>query len=58
MLCLLGEAAWVQQPLLRGMLKAYVNGQDGRLLRAVNPATFRQLPGWAWWTVARTWPPK
>ncbi len=28
----------------RGMLKAYVNGQDGRLLRAVNPATFRQLP--------------
>ncbi|WP_161787133.1 carboxypeptidase-like regulatory domain-containing protein [Hymenobacter sp. IS2118] len=28
----------------RGMLKAYVNGQDGRLLRAVNPASFRQLP--------------
>ncbi|HEX8657186.1 MAG TPA: TonB-dependent receptor [Hymenobacter sp.] len=28
----------------RGMLKAYANGQDGRLLRAVNPASFRQLP--------------
>ena len=28
----------------RGMLKAYVNGQEGRLLRAVNPATFERLP--------------
>ena len=28
----------------RGMLKAYVNAQDGQLLRAVNPASFRQLP--------------
>jgi hypothetical protein len=27
----------------RGMLKAYVNAQDGQLLRAVNPASFRQL---------------
>ncbi|HEX8329531.1 MAG TPA: TonB-dependent receptor [Hymenobacter sp.] len=28
----------------RGMLKAYVNGQEGRLLRTVNPATFERLP--------------
>ncbi|HEX8426711.1 carboxypeptidase-like regulatory domain-containing protein [Hymenobacter sp.] len=28
----------------RGMLKAYLNAQDGLLLRAVNPASFRQLP--------------
>ena len=27
----------------RGMLKAYANGQAGPLLRAVNPAAFRQL---------------
>ncbi|WP_310398088.1 carboxypeptidase-like regulatory domain-containing protein, partial [Hymenobacter sp.] len=28
----------------RGMVKAYVNAQDGRLLSAVNPAAFRRLP--------------
>ena len=27
----------------RGMLKVYANAQDGRLLRALNPASFRQL---------------
>ncbi|GAA4009901.1 hypothetical protein GCM10022408_22590 [Hymenobacter fastidiosus] len=27
----------------RGMLKGYVNGQDGQLLRALNPGSFRQL---------------
>ncbi|UOG75600.1 carboxypeptidase-like regulatory domain-containing protein [Hymenobacter tibetensis] len=27
----------------RGMFKAYVNAQNGQLLRAVNPASFRQL---------------
>ncbi|MBC8081915.1 MAG: carboxypeptidase-like regulatory domain-containing protein [Hymenobacter sp.] len=28
----------------QGMLKAYLNAQDGRLLRAVNPASFERLP--------------
>lgn len=28
----------------RGMVKAYANLQDGRLLRALNPASFAQLP--------------
>ncbi|UYZ61675.1 TonB-dependent receptor [Hymenobacter weizhouensis] len=28
----------------RGMVKGYANGQNGQLLRAVNPASFRQLP--------------